>query len=207
MFVTGVAMFCTAPIAGRLSSAIDPRKVLAAGIVTVSIGLWLNAQMNAEVSFWDLFIPQLVRGAGLVLCIVPITAAALGTLPTDLVSSGSGLFNVFRNMGGAVGLAMINTQWNDRFHYHYWHLAESLSSTSQIVTQYVTNITRHLAEFPGLNGTAHSGALRIISGQVSQQAAIMAWNDIFLIMAFGFAIAAPLVFMLARPEHTDVQAH
>lgn len=206
MFVTGVAMFCAAPLAGRLTSAVDPRKVLAAGFGVVSVGLYLNAQMNTQVAFWDLFLPQVVRGIGLVLCFVPITAAALGTLPVAQVSGGSGIFNVFRNMGGALGLAMINTQWDGRYDRHYWWITESLSETSADVNGYLAQLRGFMGRQPDVDDPSLAG-MQVLMRQVSQQANIMAWNDVFFLMAIAFALATPLVFLLAKPKNTKVAAH
>jgi len=207
MFVTGVAMFLTAPIAGRLASKFDPRKVLAVGFTLVAFGLYLNAHMNVEVSFGDLFWAQAVRGAGLVLCIVPITSAALGTLPPHLVGGGAGLFNVFRNMGGAMGLAMINTQWDGRYDSHYSWLAESLSSTRDVVGERLAVMSERLGSLGRLSADSDLAALRQLARQVSMQANIMAWNDVFLLMAAGFALALPHVLLLERPRNTRVAGH
>ncbi|OOY04580.1 DHA2 family efflux MFS transporter permease subunit [Thioclava sp. F28-4] len=207
MAVTGVAMFLAAPIAGQLGQRFDARKILFVGFILVTLGLWLNTKMTTEVGFDQLIWPQIARGTGLVLCMVTITAAALGTLPPDLVGGGSGLFNVFRNMGGALGLALINTQWDGRYDRHYWWLAESIGTTDQIATDQITQMTRQMATHPEINGDPMLAAVRQLGGEIAQQASIMAWNDVFFMMAVAFVCATPLILLLAKPEHPDVAAH
>jgi DHA2 family multidrug resistance protein len=207
MAVTGVAMFIGAPIAGQLGQRFDARKILFVGFALVTLGLWLNTRMTTEVGFDQLLWPQAARGLGLVLCMVTITAAALGTLPTALVGGGSGLFNVFRNMGGALGLAMINTQWDGRFDRHYWWLAERISTTDQAVADQIRQITRQMATHPEINGDPMLAAVRQLGGQIAQQASIMAWNDVFFLMALAFFLSTPLILLLAKPKRTDVAAH
>lgn len=207
MWVTGLAMFLTAPVAGRLASALDPRKVLAVGFVLTAAGLYLNAQMTPEVGFWELFWGQAVRGAGLILIIVPITDAALGTLPAHLVGGGSGLFTVFRNMGGAVGLAMIDTQWDGRYDRHYWWLVESLSSTRAVVADRLDDLAARLGASAALASDADLAAVGQLARSVATQANVMAWNDVFLMLAVLFCLALPLVLLLARPGNTNVAAH
>ncbi|MFC2967777.1 DHA2 family efflux MFS transporter permease subunit [Acidimangrovimonas pyrenivorans] len=207
MAVTGAAMFVGAPITGQLGQRFDARKILFFGFTLVTLGLWLNTKMTTEVGFDQLLWPQIARGLGLVLCMVTITAAALGTLPTTLVGGGSGLFNVFRNMGGALGLAMINTQWDGRYDRHYWWMAESISTTDQAVADRVRQMTHLMASHPEINGDPMLAAIRQLGGQIAQQAAIMAWNDVFYTMAISFICATPLILLLAKPEHTDVAAH
>ncbi|MCW2307744.1 DHA2 family efflux MFS transporter permease subunit [Rhodobium gokarnense] len=206
MFVTGAAMFSTAPIAGRLTNSVDPRKLLVVGFLVVATGLYLNSLMNTEVAFWDLFLPQAVRGIGLILCIVPITAAALGTLPTNLVSGGSGLFNLFRNMGGAVGLAMINTMWDGRYDRHYWWITEKLSDTNAVAVEHLNDIERALSANPAV-GDPSLAAYQTLTQEVSLQANIMAWDDVFFMIAVAFIVAMPLIFLLAKPKPGEVSAH
>jgi MFS transporter, DHA2 family, multidrug resistance protein len=196
MFLTGAAMFMTAPLAGQLSNRLDPRRVLLIGFLLAAGGLWLNSHMTVEVGFDQLFWPQVLRGAGLMLCIVPITTVAMGTLPVNLVSGGSGLYNVFRNMGGAVGMALIGTQFNDRFHTHYWRLAEDMSTTNTAVQDRLAT----LAQAMQATSDPDKAALLTLSHQATAQAAIMAWNDIFFLMAIAFVVAALLILALERPK-------
>ena len=207
MFVTGAAMFVSVPAVGWLASKLDPRLVLTAGFMLVVTGLWLNTSMNAEVAFWDLLPPQIARGVGLMLCIVPIMAIALGTLPPELVGGGSAQFNVFVNMGGAVGLALINTLWNSRFHQHYWWTMERLSSSRAAVIDQLQAISQRLADAAGFTGDAHRAALKLLEHQIGLQAGVMAWNDVFLLMAALFAGAAPLVLLLSKPKNANVGVH
>lgn len=207
MAVTGLAMFLGAPIAGQLGQRFDTRKVLVVGFLLVTLGLWLNTRMTTEVGFDQLLWPQIARGFGLVLSMVTITAAALGTLPPDLVGGGSGLFNVFRNMGGALGLALINTQWDGRYDRHYWWLSESISTTDQLAADRISGMSRMMASDPQINGDPMLAAVKQLGFQISQQASIMAWNDVFFLMAVAFVCATPLIFLLAKPKNTDVAAH
>ena len=125
MFVSGLAMFATAPIAGQLSQRFDPRYVLIAGFLLFALGTWQMTYVTKDWDFWELLWPQIFRGIGLMFAIVPVTNTALGTLPPDRVKNASGLFNLTRNLGGAIGLAAINTVLNDRMDLHLARLHES----------------------------------------------------------------------------------
>ena len=105
MFVTGVAMFLTAPFAGRLMTRVDPRAMIATGFVLFAIGTWQASFVTVDWDFWELLWPQIFRGVGLMLSMVPINYLALGTLPPTKMKNASGLYNLMRNLGGAVGLA------------------------------------------------------------------------------------------------------
>ena len=105
VFVSGVAMFLTAPIAGRLMSKVDPRLMLIAGFLFFAVGTYWMTYLTKDWDFWELFWPQVFRGVGLMIAMIPINNIALGTLPPERVKNASGLFNLMRNLGGAVGLA------------------------------------------------------------------------------------------------------
>lgn len=87
----------------------DPRLMMMIGFLGFAAGTWTVTGLTADWDFHELLIPQILRGCSLMLCMVPINNLALGTLPPALLKNASGLFNLTRNLGGAVGLAVINT--------------------------------------------------------------------------------------------------
>ena len=109
MLVTGLAQLATAPLAVYAERRVDPRWLTAFGFALFAIGLLMSAHQTAQTDFADMLIPQMVRGAAIMFCLLPPTRMALGRLPASMVADGSGLFNLMRNLGGAVGLAMIDT--------------------------------------------------------------------------------------------------
>jgi len=115
MFVSGVAMFLCAPIAGRLMGKIDPRLMIAFGFGAFALGTWQVTGLTKDWDFWELLWPQILRGVGIMMAMIPINNLSLGTLPPAQLKNASGLFNLMRNLGGAVGLALINTVLNERW--------------------------------------------------------------------------------------------
>jgi len=103
VFVSGLAMFLTAPIAGRLMTKVDPRFMLAVGFLSFALGSWWMTYLTSDWDFWELVWPQIFRGVGLMTAMIPINNVALGTLPPERVKNASGIFNLTRNLGGAVG--------------------------------------------------------------------------------------------------------
>ena len=151
MFVSGLAMFLTAPIAGQLSQKFDPRFVLMAGFVLFAIGTWQMTYVTKDWDFWELLWPQIFRGIGLMFAIVPVTNTALGTLAPERVKNASGLFNLMRNLGGAIGLAAINTVLNDRMDLHLARLHEQVNWAREPATE---TLARLAVAFPGLRRAA-----------------------------------------------------
>jgi DHA2 family multidrug resistance protein len=109
MLVTGVAQLVAAPIAGALESRLDSRWLSAFGFSLFALGLGLSAFESRVADFDEMFWPQVLRGFAAMFCLLPPTRLALETLPHKQVPDASGLFNMMRNLGGAVGIALIDT--------------------------------------------------------------------------------------------------
>lgn len=201
VFVSGLAMFLTAPIAGMLSAKIDLRVMMLIGFLGFALSTWMLTGMTAEWDFNELLIPQILRGMSLMISMVPINNMALGTLSPDKIKGASGLFNLTRNLGGAVGLAVINTILSDRRELHYARLSESVTwSNPEAVTQLkmmAANLTSR-----GLDG--ETAALSQMSGRLQGQAAVMSFIDIFVLLAFAFASLSIAAMMMKKPSGAKV---
>jgi DHA2 family multidrug resistance protein len=194
MFVSGLAMFATAPVAGQLAQRFDPRYVLMAGFLLFAAGTWQMTYVTKDWDFWELLWPQIFRGVGLMFAIVPVTNTALGTLSPERVKNASGLFNLMRNLGGAIGLAVINTTLNDRLDLHLTRLHESVNWARQPAVEMLDRLTER---FQGSD--AQLMALKQMMGIVRQQAVVMSFADVFLILTLLFVALAALGVIMKRP--------
>ena len=204
MFVSGASMFLTAPIVGRLMSKIDQRLMLAFGFVIVALSNWQATYITKDWDFAQLFIPQVLRGFGMMFAIVPITSISLGTLAPDRLKNASGLFNLMRNLGGAVGLAGLNTVLNKRIDLHLARLHDSITWSRRPVVEMLNNLA---ARIP--SSDAQSMALKQMFLFVRQQGIVMAFADVFLLLSLLFLIFAPFVWFMRRPPpaNQEVGAH
>jgi DHA2 family multidrug resistance protein len=109
MLVTGVAQLLAAPIAGAMESRYDPRWLSALGFGLFALGLGCSALQSRTADFAEMFWPQVLRGIAIMFCLLPPTRLALGALTAAQVPDASGLFNLMRNLGGAIGIALIDT--------------------------------------------------------------------------------------------------
>ena len=109
MLVTGVAQLAAAPVAVALERRVDARLLAAAGFAAFGLGLGLSAFQSKDTDFAAMLWPQALRGAAIMFCLLPPTRLALGALAPEVVPGASGLFNLMRNLGGAIGLALIDT--------------------------------------------------------------------------------------------------
>ncbi|WP_230531169.1 DHA2 family efflux MFS transporter permease subunit [Microvirga roseola] len=193
MFVTGATMFLMAPVAGILSRKLDPRMMMAIGFGAFALGTWQITGLTKDWDFWELFVPQILRGVGLMICMVPINNIALGTLPPDRIKNASGLYNLTRNLGGAVGLALINTILNDRLDLHLQRLRESVNWSHATAVEALNNLT---LKFHDLGSDAGQAALKTLSNIVRREALVMSFSDVFLLLTvlfLGLVVALPFI--------------
>lgn len=198
VFVTGAFMFLTAPVVGMMARKTDPRRIIAIGLVGFSASSFMLTPITADWAFDELFWPQALRGVALMCCMIPINLIALGTLPPDRVKNASGLFNLTRNLGGAVGLAGINTMLQSRTDLHAARLAESVRWGSAVAEERIAGIAQSLA--PVLGAEAQAAAVARVAAMVSRQALLMAFSDIFMTLGVIFACMLPMVLLVQRPR-------
>ena len=197
MFVSGMAMFFTAPFAGRLASKIDPRMMIAIGFSGFAIGTFLMASVSKDWDFNELLLPQILRGCSLMLCMIPINNLALGTLPPQRLKNASGLYNLTRNLGGAVGLAMINTLMNGRFDLHLQRLHEAASWGKVAADEAMATLTQ---AFAARGSDAALAATRQLAALVRRQAFVLSLADVFYVLTFLFLTLVLLTPAMRRPK-------
>lgn len=198
MFVTGCCMFVAAPVVGRLMSKVDPRWMIGIGFTGFALGTWLASTITRDWDFWELLVPQMLRGFSLMTAMVPINNIALGTVPPEKLKNASGLFNLTRNLGGAVGLAVINTIINDRWDLHLQRLHESVAWGHEQAEQRLDGLTQ---AFAGMGSDASFAATKQLALIVRGQALVLSLSDVFVALSILFialVFATPLMQRPAR---------
>lgn len=200
LFVTGAAMFLSAPVAAMVSRRIDPRIVAAFGVFLTATSTYAMSHLTSEWGFDELFWPQIGRGAGMMLAMAPLNVISLGTLTPLQVRSAGGLYNLTRNLGGAFGLALINTALTSRTDYHARVLADHLDPGRAIVGERVETLASAFAA----KGVAdpHGAAMKTLATIVEREAATLAFADTMRIL-FVISIAAAALFIFARPPKAE----
>jgi MFS transporter, DHA2 family, multidrug resistance protein len=143
------------------------------------------------------------RGFGLMLAIVPINNIALGTLPPDRLKNASGLYNLMRNLGGAVGLAALTTILNDRTDLHLARLHEAITWSRQPALEMLNTLTQRFSSF---GSDAQAMALKQLNQIVHRQGVVMAFADVFLPLTFLFAALGVLALLMKRPPAAPAPA-
>ena len=198
LLVTGAAMFLAAPAAALLSRRFDPRAVSASGLLLLAFSTREMAFVSSQWGYWELFWPQFGRGAGLMLIMAPLNVIALGTLETAKIPNASGLFNLSRNLGGAFGLAVINTILNDRTVHHARMLADNFDASRAVVAERLASLT---AYFSGM-GHPDPGAAAILalSNIARREASVLAYSDVFQLITLACLATTPLLIVALPPK-------
>lgn len=197
--VTGVAMFFTAPAAAILARRFDPRLVSAAGLLLLAFATREFSRVTADWSFAELFWPQVGRGVGLMLTMAPLNVIALGTLEPSRVGGASGLFNLSRNLGGAFGLAIINTVLNDRTVNHARVLADHFDISRAVVAERLDMLTAYFSQ----QGVAEpaAAALKALSDIARREASVLAFSDVFQLITLACFMIAPFLIIASPPKN------
>ncbi len=200
MVITGVFQFISAPLAGRMfDSGVDKRLILAIGFGTFALGCYLNSFLTAESEYWEFFLPQVVRGLALMFCFMPINDLALGTMPKDEVQNASGLYNLTRNLGGAIGLAIINSLIISKSKIYAQGMKENISLTSPQVQERMDFFTQILI---GRVDNPELAALQLLDKVVVSESFIIAINNVFVIITILFCLGMILIPFSSMPKDT-----
>ena len=183
VFIAGVfQVLSVAPVA-VLSRRIDPRVMIALGLALYGCGLFLITPLGTQWGADELFWPQAVRGFSGMFVIVPVSNLALGKLPPERLKMASGLYNLMRNLGGAVGIAAINIMLQSREPLHFSRLAEHVSARNPAALALLETLTARFGAVLDDAGRARTAALAGVNRLVHQQALAMSFADALMVMA------------------------
>ncbi len=195
----GLGAMVSAMVVGSLVAKFDPRWFIGFGFLLLGVsGLWLSG-FTLDISPWSLFWPIVVSGAAISLCFVPLSQAALGTLPKSEVGNGSGIFNFLRNVGGSVGISWMNTIAQRHLQTHRFELLHSFNNANPLFRREITQYTQQMAQHVGPQ-LSTMRAYALSSMRLNNQAQLYAYVDDFQYLAYVAFLCVPFCFLLARPK-------
>ncbi|WP_157200462.1 DHA2 family efflux MFS transporter permease subunit, partial [Methylomonas lenta] len=200
VMVTGLFQLLSAFVAGPLAKVLDSRLMMALGLSLYGLGSWMNADLTHESGYWEFFWPQALRGFALMFAFLPINTLALGTLPPEEVKNASGLYNLMRNLGGAIGLAVANTLMIQLNKQHYAVLRESVAPGSPQAQSVLAGLQERMAGLSLPN--SEQAALKQLYGLVMREAEVLTLNTLFHILSLVFLFAL-LLMPLVRKVSAD----
>lgn len=200
MVPRGLGMLLMAPIVGILIGRVDPRLLLAAGFGIGAVTLHWFAALNLTAGYWDYFWPQFIQGMGFNLIFVPLTTTTMDPIPNQAMGNATSIFNLMRNVGGSVGIAVTQTLLSRGSQRHINVLGAHVSPYSPIAQERLRQLQAAMASRGADPVTAAQRAHGLLWSSVQQQAAILTFNDVFRILAVVFLVVVPLGFFMRRPR-------
>jgi MFS transporter, DHA2 family, multidrug resistance protein len=196
MIVMGAAQLLVAPLAATADTKIDPRLMAFVGFAIFAAGLASNALSTPAWDSSEVFWPQVLRGTAVMLCLLPITRLALSHLSPGDMAQASALFNLMRNIGGAVGLALVDTIIENRSAHHADLIAQQLQAGDRAMAAFVG---LPLERFTGQPlGPIDATAQEFARPLVERAAATMSFNDAWTALAAIVALSLVLVVFVKR---------
>jgi len=192
----GIGALLFTPLAGHLTTKTDPRRLLVVGIVLGSITMFQLSGLNLYAGFWDIFWQQILKGVALSFLFIPLMALAMARIQPEKMGNATSIFNLMRNIGGSVGIAIMTTFLARRTQLHQNHLVANITAgdpkTLQLLRGMQFNFRAHGAD----TVTAARKSLAAMYGMVQQHAAMLAFVEAFWLMGVVFLLMLPFLPVL-----------
>ncbi|MDQ2949387.1 MAG: DHA2 family efflux MFS transporter permease subunit [Acidobacteriota bacterium] len=197
----GIGSMIGMPVVGiLLLPKFDPRKLLATGLLLGGFSMYELSRLNMDAGFWDLCWPQFIQGFALGLIFVPLTTISMFPIPKEVMGNATSLFNLMRNLGGSIGIAMVTTL-NGRYQQRHTNvLASHISALNPQATEMMQGLQARFMAAGSDAVTAQKQAYIATFGAVQQQAAMLSFLDIFMLLTIVFLLMIPLVFIMKKPR-------
>jgi MFS transporter, DHA2 family, multidrug resistance protein len=197
----GMGSFLAMPLVGLVTAKVDPRKLLASGFALTAVTLFWFGQLDLNAGYWDLFWPQFLQGVSLGLLFVPLTTITMDNIPRHAMGNATSLFNLMRNLGGSVGIALVTTLLARNRQIHTTELGAHVNLWNPVARHTFDGLRRALVGASHDMTTATSQARAAIWGMVLRQASILSFLDAFRALGVLVVVVTPLVLLMHRPKH------
>jgi len=196
----GLGSLATTPLAGYLTSKTDPRRLLVFGLVLGSLTMFSLSSLNLNAGYWDIFWPQIFQGVALSFLFIPLMTLSMAGIPKEKMGNATSIFNLMRNIGGSVGIAIMTTFLARRAQMHQNMLVGNITAGN-------LKTLRMLQGMQGwfhVNGVDQSMASRrawaALYGMVQRHASMLSFVEAFWIMGVLFLAMLPFVLLLRNPR-------
>jgi DHA2 family multidrug resistance protein len=190
----GVALAC----AGRLYNRLGARLLVGGGLLSTAASFFLMTRLSLDSGYWDLLYPQLLQGFGLGMTFVSVSTSAMASLERSQIMAASGLYNVFRQVFGSIGVAIAATLFTSGQNSNRALLVEHTSSYNSLANDWLDRVTGALSSRSPDLLTARAMAEQLMDNMIMRQAAMLSCNRIFALLVLLFVFSFPLLFLLRK---------
>ena len=197
----GVATLVTMMIIGGLLQNRDGRKIVFCGLTIGAIAMFLMQRLSMQAAYGDFVWPRIVLGVGLAMIFVPLTTVTLATIPRQEMGNATGMFNLLRNIGGSVGIAMAATILARKEQFYQTTLVSHALPSSPVWQMRLQGLKQALIARGANLAMADKTALGMLYGSIRRQAGALAFNYVFWIIGIAFLSIIPLLLLLKKNAH------
>ena len=197
----GFVVLVSMPIVGALVRKVDTRLMVAYGLAMTGIGLQIMSTWNLSTGYWDAASARMVQSMGLGCLFIPISVMAYSTLSQEKANQAAGLMNLARNIGGSVGIAILNTLLSRRTQFHQAQLVGHFSSGDAVSQNFVAGVGRALVAKGYSSVDALQRGWGLLWSQTLRQSRYLAMVDVFFVASCVCFAAIPLLLVMRRPRH------
>ena len=199
----GIGALLFTPLAGHLTTKIDPRRLLLVGIVLGSITMFQLSGLNLSAGFSDILWPQVLQGVAMAFLFIPLMALAMARIQPEKMGNATSIFNLMRNLGGSFGIALMTTFLARRTQVHQNHLVENITAGNLQAARLLRGIHASFVAHGTDAVTAWRKAYAAMYGLVQQHAAMLAFVEAFWVMGIVFLLMLPLLPILQYSKHVQ----
>lgn len=197
----GIATLVTMMLIGGLLQKYDARKIVFFGLLIGSSAMFMMQRLSLQAAYSDFVWPRVVLGVGLAMIFVPLTTVTLATIPRQEMGNATGMFNLLRNIGGSVGIAVAATLLSRVGQFYQTNLVSHINPFNPSWQMRYQSLKQALL-FKGITvAQADQTALAVMYGQLRRQGGALAYNYVFWIIGIAFLSIIPLLLLLKRPSH------
>jgi DHA2 family multidrug resistance protein len=196
----GLGSFAVTFFVGAIAARIDVRKLIVVGFAIASITMFRFSGLNLNSGYWDIFWPQILQGAAMSFMFVPLSTATMSNVAREKMGNATSIFNLMRNIGGSVGIAVMTTLLARRQQFHQNRMIEHLVPGNPQAGEMMRQFTGYFIGRGSDPVTAFRRAQGAVMGLLQQQAAMLSFVEAFRIMGIIFLLVIPLTALLRDPK-------
>jgi MFS transporter, DHA2 family, multidrug resistance protein len=201
----GFVMRLLMPVSGWISNFVQPKYLIAVGLLLVAWGMWYMTSLTPDADFGYFARGRIFQILGLPFLFIPITAVSYANLPPGKTSEASALINVARNLGGSIGVSLATTELARRSQFHQARLTEHLVPSSYSYNAGIRQAAQYFETQGSSTIDSRTQAIGWLGELVHNQASILAYIDVFWSFAAFSVLMIPLAFLLRSVNHQQIQ--
>ncbi|QII37442.1 DHA2 family efflux MFS transporter permease subunit [Rouxiella badensis] len=203
LLVSGVPSLIMMPILPRMLRSVDTRLLVICGVILFAVSCFLDISLTAQSTGDDFFWSQLLRGAGQIMAMMPLNQASMAAVNDDEVADAAGIYNMMRNLGGSVGLALLGIFIDRQRKMHDDVLRESVTANSPLAESRISGSASQFFSQTGDMVHAKMQAMGQLANEISQQALVMTYSESFFVLGMALVCCIPLALLLRAPRMTN----